>query len=92
MCIRDRSYLCCLVRLILIPVLTILLLTLAPESMVLPRMAILLAAAAPVGSNIAIFAQLYGQSYTEAVKDVCLSTVLSIATLPLMVWIAEGFW
>ena len=87
-----QSYLCCLVRLILIPVLTILLLTLAPESLVLPRMAILLAAAAPVGSNIAIFAQLYGQSYTEAVKDVCLSTVLSIATLPLMVWIAEGFW
>ncbi len=87
-----QSYLCCLVRLLIIPALTILPLTLAPESMALPRMAILLAAAAPVGSNIAIFAQLYGQSYTEAVKDVCLSTVLSIVTLPLMVWIAGGIW
>ena len=43
---------------------------------------VLIAAAAPVESNVAIFAQLYQNDYIRAVKEVCLSTLMCIFTLP----------
>ena len=89
----DRqSYLCVLSRLALIPCLTILALSLIPFSYGVIRLSVLLAAAAPVGSNVAIFAQLYGKNYTDAVKDVCLSTFLSIFIMPCIVGIAGFVW
>lgn len=50
---------------------------------------ILIAASAPVGSNVAIFAQLYQQDYMQAVREVCLSTLFCILTLPLILGIAD---
>lgn len=89
----DRlTYLCAAVRLILIPILTMLCLFLIPEGFGTVRLAVMLAAAAPVGSNVAIFAQIYDKEYTNAVKDVCLSTVLSILTMPVVIGIANYIW
>lgn len=85
-------YLCALIRLIVIPALTIALLTLLPKEYLTLKLTILIAASAPVGSNVAIFAQLYGKEYTQAVKDVCLSTILCIATMPVMIGIANWIW
>ncbi len=53
------------------------------------KMAVLIVASAPVGSNVAIFAQLYGKDYTKAVKEVCLSTLSCIITLPIIVAVAD---
>ena len=89
----DReTYLCTAVRLVVIPVLTMLLLWLVPGKYLTIRMAVLLAASAPVGSNVAIFAQIYHANYTDAVKDVCLSTLCSILTMPLILALAGMFW
>lgn len=89
----DRlTYLCAAVRLILIPVVTMLCLFLIPEDFGTVRLAVMLAAAAPVGSNVAIFAQIYDKEYTDAVKDVCLSTVLSILTMPVVIGLANYVW
>lgn len=77
------------VRLILIPVLTIILLGFFPAEYHTLKLAVLIAASAPIGSNVAIFAQLYGQDYTRAVKEVCLSTLLCIITLPLIIGFAD---
>ena len=71
-----------MVRLILIPILNIAVLWLFPTIPVTIRLAILIAASAPVGSNIAIFASLYGADDIYSVKTVCLSTLLSLITLP----------
>ncbi len=91
--LTDRlTYLCVAVRLLLIPLLTMLCLFLIPEGFGTVRLAVMLAAAAPVGSNVAIFAQIYDKEYTDAVKDVCLSTVLSILTLPVMIGLANYIW
>ncbi len=81
-------YRCTFVRLILIPVLTLLLMMLVPKEYYLVKMAVLIAASAPVGSNVAIFAQLYEKDYTRAVKEVCMSTLCCIITLPIIVGIA----
>ncbi len=86
------TYLCAAVRLLLIPVLTLGCLILVPDGYETVRLAVLLAAAAPVGSNVAIFAQIYHKEYTDAVKDVCLSTVFSILTMPLVIGLANYIW
>ena len=89
----DRlTYLCTMVRLIVIPLITIAALSLIPGEYLSIRLAVLLVASAPVGSNVAIFAQLYGKEYTDAVKDVCLSTVCSILTVPVIVGLANYIW
>ena len=82
-------YRCTLVRLIVIPVLTMALLFVFPEKYHMLKLTILIAASAPVGSNVSIFAQLYGQDYMQSVKEVTLSTLLCIITLPLILGIAD---
>lgn len=85
-------YKCAFVRLILIPLATIALLSVIPKEYVIIKLAILIAASAPVGSNVAIFAQIYQKDYKQAVKIVCLSTVLCIVTMPIMIGIANYIW
>ena len=81
----DRAvYLCALMRLIVIPLATAAVLALIPGNEML-KMSVLIVAATPVGSNVAIFAQMEGLDHTQAVKDICLSTVLCIATIPVVV-------
>ena len=44
------------------------------------KLTLVIAAACPVGSNVAIFAQQYDKNYTEAVEHVCMSTLLCLFT------------
>ena len=86
------TYMCMAVRLVIAPLITVFVLMLIPKDFIMIRMAILLAAAAPVGSNSAVFAQLYNNDYKGGVKDVCLTTIASIATLPLIFLLAQAVW
>jgi len=83
---------CMLVRLLLIPLLTIGFLTLIPSRYLLIRQAVLILAAAPVGTNVAMFTQLYHGDYPKAAKEVSLSTLLSIVTIPVMVFLSNLLW
>lgn len=80
----PKLYWVSFVRLLLIPALTILLLWALPFESDM-KMAVLLAACAPIGANVAVYAQLNGQDYGYACQTVCLSTILSIAAVPLVV-------
>lgn len=82
-------YKCTFVRLVLIPVLSIALMMLIPKKYLMVKLAVLIAASAPVGSNVAIFAQLYHKDYTRAVKEVCMSTLLCIIIMPVIIGIAQ---
>jgi len=88
----KQVYLATLVRLIVIPLITFGVLSLLPMEFRIIKLTALIAAAAPVGSNVAIFAQMNNKDYTQAVKDVCLSTLLCIITLPLIVGLANILW
>lgn len=46
--------------------------------------------AAPIGSNIAVYAQRLGLDSSYAVQMVCLSTLLSLITLPVMLSLAAA--
>lgn len=85
----KKVYLATAVRLLVIPALTIVLMMIFPDKYHMIKLTILIAASAPVGSNVAIFAQIYDKDYTQAVKEVCMSTLFCIITLPIMLGIAN---
>ena len=89
---KPKLYLISAVRLLVIPLATVFLLLLVPASMAELRMAVLIASACPVGSNIAVYAQLYDADYPYAVETVVVSTLLSLFTIPLVVQIAQMIW
>ena len=87
---EKRAYLCVLLRLIAIPLHVLLVFRILPvkdESVV---MATYLAAVTPVGANICVFAQQNNCDYEFSVITVCLSTLLSVATIPLLYTLAQA--
>ena len=56
------------------------------------KMAILIAAACPVGSNVAVYAHLHDRNYPYAVETVVISTILSLISIPLLVALAQMVW
>ncbi len=89
---RAELYLISAVRLLLVPLAAILLLTLVPHCPVEMRYAILIASACPVGSNIAVYADLHNRDYPYSVQAVIISTLLSVVTIPLVVLLASQLW
>jgi len=90
---KDRSiWICSFVRLIVIPVATMLVFALFKDLPVILRMAIFISAMAPVGSNIAIYVERQGQDTGPATALVCLSTLLCLLTMPVMLMIATALW
>ena len=88
----GRLYGLAATRLVLIPIATILVLFLVPAEYINVRVATLISASAPIAINTAVYSQKAGFDYTYAVKGVCLSTLLSIITLPLTVLAAGLIW
>ena len=89
---RKAVYAVSAVRLALIPTVSLLLLALLPETLRDMKLALLLVASCPVGSNVAVYAQLHGQDYPYAVETVVVSTLLSILTIPAVIGAASLIW
>ncbi|MBQ6232656.1 MAG: AEC family transporter [Clostridia bacterium] len=89
---RRSTYQVSLIRLLVIPFVSLLLLALLPESLHDMKLALLLAAACPVGSNVAVYAQLHGKDYPYAVETVIISTLFSVISIPLLMWLASVVW
>lgn len=87
----PRLYWGSAVRLVIIPAATILVLLPFAGKFNHISMALLLVAAAPVGSNVAVYAQKLDLDYTYAVQTICISTILSIISMPLMIGLAQNF-
>ena len=85
----KSAYVCTVLRLILIPAATLLVLSLIPGVKTEIKQVILIACGTPVGSNIAIFAKQYEKDYRLSVVTVCLSTICCIVTVPVFYMFAE---
>lgn len=79
-------------RLLVIPAVTIALFLVLSWISEEIRMAILIAAAAPVGTNLAVYVQKQGHNNEDAVSMVCLSTLLSAVTMPIIIILAKAVW
>ncbi len=88
----KRLYLAALIRLIVIPAASLGLLSLLPETLFEMKLALLICAACPVGSNVAVYAQLHNKDHRYAVQTIVVSTVLSVATIPALVRLALILW
>lgn len=84
-----RLYLFSALRLLVVPAVTILVFLPFPFARGEITLITLIAAATPIASSTAIFAQKFDQDYRRAVSYVCLSTIISVATLPLVMLFAE---
>ena len=89
---KWRLYLLSAVRLVFSPLVAMALLTLLPNDYFELKMAVLIGTACPVGSNVAVYAQLYDSDYSYAVETVVVSTLLSIVTMPAIVALATYLW
>ena len=85
---RD-GYIVSAIRLVTVPVATALLLWVLPFGSAEMKLATMILAAAPIGSNVAVYAQIFGGDYKKAVQEVVLSTVLSVVTMPLVIGLFE---
>ena len=85
----KRASGCVLFRLVIIPAVILLVFWVLPVSNADIALAAFLAAATPVGANICVFAQQYDCDYEFSVVTVCLSTLLSVVTVPLLVSFAQ---
>ena len=86
---KKDVYYVCFVRLIVVPLAIMMIFRFLPFGNTTIKMAILLAGACPVGSNVAIFAQQYDKDYKKGIEYVCVSTILSILSLPLIIFVAN---
>ena len=86
---NAELYIPTIIRLTLIPVLTLAVLYLLPFGHGQTGMITLISASTPIGTSTAIFAHKFGQDYQKAVCMVCLSTILSIITIPLVMHFAQ---
>ncbi len=84
-----KAYRISFYRLLLLPGVEMLLLSLLPDAYKQIGMIILLGAAAPVGALAPVFAQMYNRDTNEGAQIVSLSTILSIITMPLLIMAAE---
>lgn len=89
---RGRLYAVSAVRLLIIPAVCLLLLWPIPTAWQPVKTALLIAAACPVGSNIAVYAHLHGKDSAYAAQSVVVSTLFSVITLPLLVGLAGLLW
>lgn len=78
-----------LIRLIIVPLITLFVFRFLPFGDLDVKMAILIAAACPVGSNVAIFASIYDNDYISAVEHVCMTTLLCLLSLPFITYLAS---
>ena len=80
------------VKLLVVPLLAMVTLALLPKAYFDLKLTLLIAAACPTGTNIAVYAQLHDRDFCYAVETVAVTTILSLLTLPLVTQLAIVLW
>lgn len=90
--LKKELYVVSAVRLLVIPFATLFVLRCFPMVPFEVRLVFLIVASAPIGSNVAVYAQKYGADNLYAVKTVCFSTAFSIVSMPFCIYAASVLW
>jgi malate permease and related proteins len=88
----PRLYKVAFARLLLIPMISMLLLSVLAREYYDLALCLFLASACPVGTNVAVYAQLHNKDYVYAVETVVMSTLLSIFSIPIFMPIIQMIW
>ncbi|MFW2487189.1 AEC family transporter [Clostridium chromiireducens] len=88
----GHAYFVASVKLIIIPIIMIILFKFLPSSLSEIKKVVLIAMSTPVGLTVPMFSQMYGGDYEYGAKLVGLSTLLSLVTIPIILYIANIVW
>ncbi len=86
---KRSLYMVSLIRLVVTPLVMLPVLMLVPDRFYDIKVALMIVTACPVGSNAAVYAQLHGQDYGYAVETVVISTLLSVITIPSLLYLFQ---
>ena len=89
---NRKSYAVSFGRLIVAPLASLALLSLLPASLTEMKLTIYIAGCTPVGVLLAMLSQKVGKDYRYGATLVCLSTLLSLFSLPPMIGLALRLW
>ena len=89
---NKKVYLVSSLRLVILPLLTLLLLTLLPIENETIKMVMLIVSAAPTAALLPIFCQMYDHDIVFGTEIVCFTTLASIITLPLIILLSSFIW
>jgi len=92
MILQKELYLVSLLRLVVAPVLAFVILWLVPNRFYDLKLCLFIVSACPVGTNVAVYAQLHNKDYEYAAQTVVISTILSAVTIPLMTTLVQTVW
>ncbi|MEG0709842.1 MAG: AEC family transporter [Longicatena sp.] len=88
----KMAYFVSLLRLVIVPLITLFLLKFVPETLHDIKLVVLIAGSAPVGVMVAMFAQQYKGDFEYGARIVSLSTMLSLLTIPVMILLTSVIW
>jgi len=83
--LNKKSYIVCLVRLIIIPLICFPIILISPIGSLTTKIVVFIAIATPCATNTGVLAQKYNNDTRTASSYVCLSTLISLITLPILV-------
>ncbi|EKQ51272.1 MULTISPECIES: AEC family transporter [unclassified Clostridium] len=90
---NDRhAYFVAAIKLVVIPIIITVLFKFLPPYLVEIKKVVLIAMSTPVGLTVPMFSQMYGGDYEYGAKLVGLSTLLSLATIPVILFFANIIW
>lgn len=82
----------CLLRLVVIPLCAVLLFKFVDDKYFMLKFTLLIGICTPCGSSTAVFANMYNKDYEKAARLVCLCTLLTGITMPLITSLALKIW
>jgi hypothetical protein len=88
----KHAYFVASVKLIIIPIVIMVLFKFLPSYLVDIKKVVLIAMSTPVGLTVPMFSQMYGGDYEYGAKLVGLSTLLSLITIPIILYLANILW
>ncbi|OCA97180.1 AEC family transporter [Clostridium beijerinckii] len=88
----KHAYFVAFIKLIVIPVIIMISFKFLPPYLIEIKKVVLIAMATPVGLTVPMFSQMYGGDYEYGAKLVGLSTLLSLITIPIILYLANVIW
>jgi len=89
---NKHAYFVCFIKLVIIPMIILVIFKFLPSYLAEIKTVVLIAMSTPVGLTVPMFSQMYGGDYEYGAKLVGLSTLLSLITIPVILYLANIIW
>ena len=89
---NKHTYYISFIKLIIIPILSVVLLKFVPNTFYDIKMVMYIASITPTGMTVAMLSQIYGSDYSYGARIVGLTTILSLITIPITLLLPALIW